>query len=79
MDLAELLSAGEAADYLGISRPRIYELVKLGRLRGHMVAGHITFTREALDAWRATKKVGRPRSPTSRRSLAAQRARRSEP
>ena len=76
MDLSELLSPMDAAAYLGVSRPRIYVLVKEGRIKSQRVAGRLVFQRRDLDAWKAQKKVGRPRSPTSRRSLVAARAQR---
>ncbi len=74
MDLSELLSPMDAAAYLGVSRPRIYVLVKEGRITSQRVAGRLVFRRQDLDAWKGHKKPGRPRSPTSRRALAVARA-----
>ncbi len=74
MDLSDLLSPMDAAAYLGVSRPRISVLVNEGRITSQRVAGRLVFRRQDLDAWKGHKKPGRPRSPTSRRSLAALRA-----
>ncbi len=76
--LSDLLSATQAAAYLGISRARIYELLENGMIQGQIVAGRRVFTRQELDTWNANKKPGRPRSFASRRTLALQRAKRSE-
>ena len=76
--LSDLLSATQAAAYLGISRARIYELLETGMIQGQIVAGRRVFTRQELDTWNANKKPGRPRSFASRRTLAMQRAKRSE-
>ena len=74
MDLSDLLSPMDAAAYLGVSRPRIYVLVNEGRITSQRVAGRLVFRRQDLDTWKGHKKPGRPRSPTSRRSLVAARA-----
>jgi hypothetical protein len=47
-------------------------------IQGQIVAGRRVFTRQELDTWNANKKPGRPRSFASRRTLALQRAKRSE-
>ncbi len=45
-----LLSAGEVGSVLGLSRPRIYELARLGILPGVVRLGRsIRFTRKGLD------------------------------
>ncbi len=76
--LSDLLSATQAAVYLGISRVRIYELLQTGMIQGQIVARRRVFTRQELDTWNANKKPDRPRSFASRRTLALQRAKRSE-
>ncbi len=75
--LSDLLSATQAAAYLGISRARIYELLETGMIQGQIVAGRRVFTRQELDTWNANKKPGRPRSFASRGTLALQQAKRS--
>jgi excisionase family DNA binding protein len=59
----DYLTAEQAAQYLGVKRQRIYNLVSEGRL-GQRVDGYLVFTKEELDeyiAQRATRpKGGRP-------------------
>jgi excisionase family DNA binding protein len=61
----EYLNAVQAAKYLGISRPRIYELAKAGRIGRH-VAGFWLFTAAELDTFKQERaqrpKGGRPKS-----------------
>ncbi len=62
-DEEELLSAAQAADYLSVSRQRIYELTESGRL-GKKIAGYWVYTRAELDAYMAQRdanKGGRPK------------------
>ncbi len=62
-DEEELLSAAQAADYLSVSRQRIYELTESGRL-GKKIAGYWVYTRAELDAYmvqRDANKGGRPK------------------
>ncbi len=61
-NLDELLSAVDAARYLGITPARIYVLAKQGRL-GRLVGGYWLFTRAELDDYKATPKSrgGRPK------------------
>ncbi len=46
------LTVTEAADYLGVSRPTLYRLVRSGELVAHRIAGKGTmrFRQEDLDA-----------------------------
>ncbi len=62
IDLNELMSAVDAAKYLGISPARIYLLAKQGRL-GRSIGGYWLFTRAELDDYKATPKSrgGRPK------------------
>ncbi len=62
IDPNELLSGQEAAEYLGISRARIYALARQGRL-GREIGGYWMFTRGELDAYKAEPKSkgGRPK------------------
>jgi excisionase family DNA binding protein len=59
----DYLTADQAADYLGVKRQRVYNLVSEGRL-GQRVDGYLVFTKPELDeyiAQRATRpKGGRP-------------------
>ena len=67
----EYLSAAQAAQYLGLHRSRVYQLLKAGL--GRQVAGYWVFTKAELDAYRAAPKSkgGRPK----RASLVIRRAR----
>jgi excisionase family DNA binding protein len=49
--LHEWLSASEAARYLGVSRPRIHQLVKAGALDRETLAGRLLVHRGSLDVW----------------------------
>jgi excisionase family DNA binding protein len=61
-DENEYLNAVQAAEYLGVRRQRVYELVEDGRI-GRKIAGYWVFTTTELDAYKAQKGVnkgGRP-------------------
>jgi excisionase family DNA binding protein len=63
--LHEWLSASEAARYLGVSRPRIHQLVKAGALDRETLAGRLLVHRGSLDVWaraRGYRAQWRPRS-----------------
>ena len=49
----ELMTATEAARYLGISRARVSLLAKQGRLGKQIAGRYNVFTRAELDAYRA--------------------------
>ncbi len=59
----EFFNAVQAAEYLAISKQRIYELRDAGRM-GRIMGGYWLFTKKELDAYRVekeTKKPGRPK------------------
>ena len=58
----ELLSAAQAAKYLGLHRSRLYQLRESGL--GRQVAGFWVFTKAELDAYKVSpkRKVGRPKA-----------------
>ncbi len=62
VDLNELISAVDAAQYLDVSPARVYALAKQGRL-GRLVGGYWLFTRAELDEYKASPKSrgGRPK------------------
>lgn len=62
----ELLDATAAAEILGVSRQRMYELAEQGRL-GTYHGRRPLFTKAEVEAHKATRnrKGGRPRKPTS--------------
>ncbi len=59
----ELLSAGQAADALGISRQRLDELVAAGQISRRKVGRNYVYQRADLDAYRAKGKRGPGRPP----------------
>ena len=63
IDLSELLTADQAAAYLGVTRQRVYTLAWSGTL-GQRVGSTWLFTRHELDGWKAQPKSkgGRPKS-----------------
>ena len=63
IDLSELLTADQAAAYLGVTRQRVYTLAWSGTL-GQRVGSTWLFTRHELDDWKAQPKSkgGRPKS-----------------
>ncbi len=63
--LNDWLSAAEGARYLGLSRPRIHQLVKSGTLDGERIAGRLLVHRRSLDIWargRGYRAEWRPRT-----------------
>ncbi len=59
------LSATEAAQYLGISRPRIHQLARLGVLDTTRIAGRLLVHLPSLDMWasgRGYRRAWRPRN-----------------
>ncbi len=61
----ELISAVDAAAYLGVSRARLYAITRTGRI-GRQVGGYWLYTRAELDAYQAGRnpKGGRPKGST---------------
>lgn len=55
----ELLSAAQAAEYLGLTRQRIYELADAGRM-GHRIGTLWIFSRAELDLYKQERAL-RPR------------------
>jgi len=58
----ELISGAQAAEYLGVSRARIYALTRAGKI-GRQIGGYWLYSRAELDAWKAKRspKGGRPK------------------
>ncbi len=59
----KLMSATQAAEYLGITRVRINQLAGEGRLKREEVGGYFVYRRSELDRWKALpkNKGGRPK------------------
>ncbi len=71
----DLMSATQAAKYLGISRVRINQLAGVGKLQREEVGGYFVYRRSELDRWRELPKSvgGRPKEeagPLARAALA---------
>lgn len=67
LEAIDTVTASEAAELLGVSRPRITQMIKAGRLEGY-TKGHATFvTRASVEA----RLVERPRPGRPRRRQAA--------
>ncbi len=69
-DLNDVMTADQAAAYVGVSRQRIYALTKAGKLVPRRVGATHLYLRGDLDAWRATPKHpgGRPRKGSAVRN-----------
>ena len=70
-----LMTGGEAARYLDLSRTQIHRLVKEGKLEARRAGEFLLFQRAELDRYKALPKSkgGRPKEeagPTARASLA---------
>ncbi len=63
IDLDDVMTADQAASYVGVSRQRIYALTKTGKLVPRRVGSTHLYLRDDLDAWKAAPKHpgGRPR------------------
>ncbi len=59
----DLLSAAQAAAYLGLTRARINQLAEQGRLSRTEIGGYFLYRRADLDAYKAAPKSkgGRPK------------------
>jgi len=53
--ISEILTAGELADYLRVSRTTIYRLVKARKIPAFKIGSDYRFTREQIDEWRAAQ------------------------
>ena len=52
----DLMLAGDAAKYLGVSRQRVHFLTKTGRLKpAETIGGMAFYSKEQLDAYQADK------------------------
>lgn len=75
-DSIDWLSAQEAAELLGLSRPRIHQLVSEGSLEGIRIAGRLLVSRHSLQTFEAQKSRRLPsRQPITLERLRKQRAR----
>jgi excisionase family DNA binding protein len=73
MDDNELMSAGQAAAYLGITRQRLDELAQAGRIRRQRVGRNYVYRRSDLDVFKAEGpgKPGRPKDELATSTPAA--------
>ncbi|MGH9822746.1 MAG: helix-turn-helix domain-containing protein [Blastocatellia bacterium] len=63
-ELPSILTTGEAAEKLGISKRRVQQLVKSGRLPARMFGGSLMILEDDLSLV-ANRKTGRPRRTLS--------------
>ncbi|HEY9671438.1 MAG TPA: GNAT family N-acetyltransferase [Waterburya sp.] len=61
--LADVMAVGEVAEYLGISRPSVYNLAKEGKLPCKKVGRYWEFRKEELDHWLHKKNLKQTRHP----------------
>ncbi|MDQ5851945.1 MAG: helix-turn-helix domain-containing protein [Chloroflexota bacterium] len=59
----KLMTSGEAATYLDVSRQQIHRLVQAGKLQAQRAGDFLLFQRAELDRYRSTPKSkgGRPK------------------
>jgi excisionase family DNA binding protein len=50
-DPGNILTIGELADYLKLSRSTLYKLAQAGKVPGQKVGKHWRFHRETIDLW----------------------------
>lgn len=64
INLEDLLTAEQAAAYVGVSRPRIYALTKARKIEAMRFGTTWLYTRAELDRWKAAPKDrgGRPKN-----------------
>jgi excisionase family DNA binding protein len=54
---APLLTVPEAADYLGVGRKMVYELIERGEIRAVKVQGSVRLERKSLDEFRESGRL----------------------
>ena len=62
------MTMSEAGRRLGVSRQRISEGLKSGKIRGVELGGRVFVLEESLEDWSIVRKVGRPRRKYRRRN-----------
>lgn len=55
-----VLTIGELAGYLRISRSSLYKLAQAGKIPGQKVGKHWRFRKEAIDRWLEKTRVEQP-------------------
>ena len=55
-----VLTIGELAGYLRISRSSLYKLAQAGKIPGQKVGKHWRFRKEAIDRWLEKARVEKP-------------------
>lgn len=56
-DSSDVMTIGELAGYLRVSKSTLYKLAKEGKLPGHKVGRHWRFHKAAVDEWLKEKTV----------------------
>jgi len=76
VSLEEWVSAVDAAERLGVSRPRIHQLSKAGRLKAAHIAGRLVIHLPSVTAFAESRRgPGRPAGPMTLRQLRKRRSR----
>ncbi len=60
-DMSAVLTIGELAEYLKISKSTLYKLAQEGRVPGQKVGRHWRFRRATIDRWLDEEPAGRRR------------------
>lgn len=63
--MSAVLTIGELAEYLKISKSSLYKLVHDGRIPGKKVGRHWRFSREIIDSWLAAGDENNTQSESS--------------
>ena len=62
----DLMTSGEAAEYLGVSVRRVNELAETGKIERRRVGTFWLYSRASLDAWKDAPKSKGGRPPKGR-------------
>jgi len=57
IDMKEIMTPHEAAEYLGLNVRTIYHLANNGKLPGHKVGRRWRFKKDVLDKWLSVKET----------------------
>ena len=53
-----MMTTGEVAKYLRVSRATVYRLVKQGKIPVSRISKHLRFRRDTIDRWLSEKEAG---------------------
>lgn len=61
--MKRFLTTNQAAEYLGISRPTLYKLVKCREITAYRILSHLRFMPQDLDDYLSRVRIPRKNSP----------------